>query len=79
MWILQAVAGDAPEPRTFILPVGTFRVGRKDEPTTQILILNDKAISREHARIVIDPLPPAADSSTKAQATFIGAYFHHGQ
>lgn len=74
MWILQATVATAPEPRTFVLPAGTFIVGRKDEPTTQILILNDKAISREHARIVIDPLPDAADSSAKADATFIGAY-----
>ena len=78
MWILRAVTEDAPEPRNFILPAGTFRVGRKDEPNTHILILNDKAISREHARIVIDPLPAAADSSARAQATFIGAYSYHG-
>ena len=73
MWILEAIARDAPEPRIFTLPAGSFLVGRKDEPSTHILILNDKAISREHARIVVESLAPTADSTSIATATLIGA------
>lgn len=77
MWILEAIAQDAPEPRTFALPAGTFLVGRKDEPSTHIVILNDKAISREHAKIVVEPLPAAAVSTAVAQATLLGALRKH--
>lgn len=75
MWILEAIAQDAPH--TFVLPAGNFLVGRKDEPATHIVILNDKAISREHARIVIEPLAAESDSTAVAQATLIGVLRHH--